>query len=500
MTLRLKDHAAPEEFFRTGNAVTGGRAAHLSLAVKWTLAIALLLMLGMGVLGAYLISQQEAAFERQASRLGQLLTEQLGRSAAEPLLADDTFAMELLVRRQLDDRLVVGAAVLDADGGWRARAGLLPDSTSGLPLSGEAAVVRRLSAPGLGSVTATVHVRPTRFKDVVAGYVLLSLNRAPLESDRRALIQAMVTTTLALIVLLGLLAFPLARWMSNPIRRMAQAEELLLLPTPPETDEGRLDELGRLARRLRRLSADAAGKRHVEAALHRYLSPGVARSVLAQPEGQKLGGHSLHGSVLFCDIVDFTRMSRGLAPEDVGALVNDYFGAFATAGSLCGGSVDKFIGDCVMILFGVPEPDPHHAMNAIVCGMAIVRLAQAINVQRQALGQPTAHFRVAVNSGQMLAGNLGSRERMEFTVVGSSVNLAARLCERTPQDCLAVTAQTMAEPRVGEQVRAEAMEPLSLKGYDELVTPYVVRAAVPACEAQIRECLRAVTDASREPA
>jgi adenylate cyclase len=475
-------------------------ARTLSLAMKWTLAIVLLLVLGMGLLGAYLIAEQEVAFERQTSRLGDLLTDQLGRSVAEPLLADDRFSLELLVRRQLDDRLVVGAAVLDADGLWQARAGLLPEAGLELATGGAAATVRRLTAVGEAPVTATVHVRPVRFQDVVPGYVVLSLNRAPLEHDRNTLIQAMVTATLALIVLIGLLAFPLARWMSDPIRRLAQADETLVLPAAPELDERRLDELGHLARRLRRLTADAAGKRHVEEALHRYLSPGIARSVLSNPEGQHLGGRSLHGSVLFCDIVDFTRMSRDLTPDEVGALVNDYFGAFATAGAFCGGAVDKFIGDCVMILFGVPESDPQHGVHAIVCGMAIVRLAQAINVRRQALGLPTAQFRLAINSGQMLAGNLGSRERMEFTVVGSSVNLASRLCERSPTGSLTVTAQTLAEPGVGEQVRTEALDPLQLKGYDEPVTPYLVRAAVPACEAQVRACLRAVTDSMGEPA
>ncbi|MFM1891407.1 MAG: hypothetical protein RLZ44_484, partial [Pseudomonadota bacterium] len=317
----------------TGGAAGSGALASrttLSLAVKWTLAIALLLILGMGLLGAYLIAEQEVAFERQTARLGELLTEQLGRSVAEPLLADDRFNLELLVRRQLDDRLVVGAAVLDAEGVWQARAGMVPESVSGLPLVGEGTTVRRLKAVGQGLVTATVHVRPVRFQDVVPGYVVLSLNREPLERDRNTLIQAMATTTLALIVLIVLLAFPLARWMSDPIRRLAQADEAVVLPAIPELDEQRLDELGHLARRLRRLTADAAGKRHVEEALHRYLSPGIARSVLSHPEGQNLGGRALHGSVLFCDIVDFTRMSRDLAPDEVGALVNDYFGAFAT--------------------------------------------------------------------------------------------------------------------------------------------------------------------------
>jgi adenylate cyclase len=97
-----------------------------SLAAKWTLAIALLLVLGMGLLGAYLIGQQERTFDEHSRRLGELLADQLARSASEPLLAEDGYQLELLVRRQLDEGLVVGAAVLDSTGQVRAEAGTVP--------------------------------------------------------------------------------------------------------------------------------------------------------------------------------------------------------------------------------------------------------------------------------------------------------------------------------------------------------------------------------------
>lgn len=495
-----------------GQATGASNRSVLSLAVKWSLAIALLLVFGMGALGWYLINQQERAFDRQIARLGDLLAEQLARSAAEPLLADDVFALELLVRRQLDDQLVVGAAVLDRDGQRRVEAGRLPafaaEAVSALPGTVAGFVVPPSGPGAAGSVepgaeplNASLHTRPVRFQGLVAGHVVLGLNRAPLDQDRRHLIGAMVWTTLGLILLIVGLAFPLARWMSAPIRRLARGEQELVAPQSPVflLEDHRRDELGEIARRIQRLSSDAAGKQQVESMLHRYLSPGVVRSVLSQPNGMDLGGRALSGSVLFCDIVDFTRLSRGLTPTQVGALVNDYFGAFARAGAWCGGTVDKFIGDCVMILFGVPEPEKRHALSAVVCASAIVRLAEAINLRRRALGQPTVRFRVAVNSGEMLAGNLGSLERMEFTVVGSSVNLASRLCERTPEGGLAITPDTLAEPGVRECARVEVMPELQLKGYDRPVAPYLIHGLNEAGEARVRACLEAVTEQTPEP-
>ena len=467
------------------------------LAIKWTLAISALMISGMGVLGWYLIAQQAPAFESYAARLGQEFPEQLSRSAGEPLLAEDAFMLETLVHRQIDDELVVGVAIYDLARIPRAAAGLIPNAAQFAELlrqvnSGQP-VNRRLhleSEDG-SQIAAMPYLSPIQFNGVLIGHVLLNLNRLPLERDRRALVKVLVLGTAALIVIVSLLTFPLARWMSRPIRQLALTGGLPsgAWPITASTKQGG-DELAQLARQIGLLSRDAAGKRLVEEALYRYLSPEIARSVLAQPGGAHLGGRSIRGSVLFCDIVGFTRLSSRLSPEQVGALVNDYFGSFASAGSFCKGTVNKFIGDCVMILFGVPEPDTQHALNAIVCGQAIIRLAAEVNDRRRRAGQPTGEFRVAVNSGLMLAGNLGSSERMEFTVVGNSVNLASRLCEQAPVNRLVLTPDTLAEPGVIEQVTATLLPELDLKGYDRPMSPYLVSGASEYLVRRIETCVK----------
>ncbi len=482
------------------------RVLHLPLAVKWTLAISTLMISGMGVLGWYLIAQQLPAFESYAARLGQEFTEQLARSAGEPLLAEDDFMLETLVHRQIDDELVVGVAIYDLAQMPRAVAGLNPNPVQLAQLLSQdnagQPVQRTLHLQGEDGmpVTAMPYLSPIRFNDVVIGHVLLNLNRLPLERDRRALVQVLVLGTAALIVIVSLLAFPLARWMSRPIRQLALTGGLPSgsWPISARARHGG-DELEHLARQIGLLSRDAEGKRLVEDALYRYLSPEIARSVLAQPGGADLGGRSIRGSVLFCDIVGFTQLSSRLPPEQVGALVNDYFGSFARAGSFCKGTVNKFIGDCVMILFGVPEPDSQHALNAVICGRSIIRLAGDINTQRRNAGLPTVEFRIAVNSGLMLAGNLGSSERMEFTVVGNSVNLAARLCEQAPVNQLVLTPDTMAEPGVIEQVSPDLLPQLELKGYERPMRPYLVSTVSKDLEQRIRTCVEAAATTVPNP-
>ena len=90
--------------------------------------------------------------------------------------------------------------------------------------------------------------------------------------------------------------------------------------------------------------------------------------------------------------------------------------------------VDKFIGDSVMIVFGAPESDKQHALHAIACGVMIQEIVQHINQRRQRKALQPLHFRIGINSGDMMAGNIGIPVRMQYTVVGDTVNLGARLC------------------------------------------------------------------------
>jgi adenylate cyclase len=173
--------------------------------------------------------------------------------------------------------------------------------------------------------------------------------------------------------------------------------------------------------------------------------------------------------VLFCDIVGFTELSEQRAPVEVAALLNDYFGYFAVAAESCGGTVDKFIGDCIMIVFGVPDEHQHHALHAMTCGMLIQRLTGRINQLRAARGLPTVMFRVGISSGGMLAGNLGSADRMQFTVVGDTVNVAARLCSMASPGGVLMSESMLSYGFPGSSERYRSLGAVSVRGRREQV-------------------------------
>jgi len=149
--------------------------------------------------------------------------------------------------------------------------------------------------------------------------------------------------------------------------------------------------------------------------------------VLSNMNQVKLGGQHVEASVLFADIVGFTQLSETLHPEQVNALLNEYFSIIAQAAHCYGGHIDKYMGDCAMLVFGVPEHDAKHSFHAAACAITIQELIKIVNRQRAEQGLAQVSFRVGINSGMMLAGNMGAAERMDYTVVGDAVNIASRL-------------------------------------------------------------------------
>ena len=135
-----------------------------------------------------------------------------------------------------------------------------------------------------------------------------------------------------------------------------------------------------------------------------------------------------------------------MKPEKTNQLLNDYFSYISQAASIYGGHVDKFMGDCVMLVFGVPKQDEHHSYQAVSCALLIQKIISTLNQQRKARNQVPVDFHIAANSGVMLAGNMGSEQRMEYTVIGDAVNLAARIASCAQNNEVIIPDTMLARP------------------------------------------------------
>ena len=168
-------------------------------------------------------------------------------------------------------------------------------------------------------------------------------------------------------------------------------------------------------------------KRHVRRLFGRYVSNDVIDQLMADPALVRLGGQKRHMTVLFSDIRGFTAASEKATPEAVVSQLNEYFGAMVEVLFRHRGTLDKFVGDMVMGLFGAPLPDDRHADHAVTAALDMTGTLDRLNETWRRDGRPELNIGIGINSGEMIAGNIGSEAIMSYTVIGDAVNLGSRL-------------------------------------------------------------------------
>jgi adenylate cyclase len=211
----------------------------------------------------------------------------------------------------------------------------------------------------------------------------------------------------------------------------------------------------------------------VRSNFERYFAPNIAADIARQDGAIRLGGERRPITVLFSDIRGFTAIAESMGPDAVAQLLSEYFSEMVEVIFEHGGTLDKFIGDAVMALWGAPiahSDDPDRALEAAV---AMQRTIEDLNQGWVAAGRPEIGVGMGISHGEVFAGNIGSHRRLEYTVLGDAVNVAARLCaEAGPGEILVSEAllRTVRQP-----VDYEYLPELGLKGKSQVVQVYRIK-------------------------
>ncbi len=168
-------------------------------------------------------------------------------------------------------------------------------------------------------------------------------------------------------------------------------------------------------------------KAAIKSIFSRYVDPSVVNQLVSNPDLVRLGGEKKIVSVLFSDIANFTGVSEKLAPEDLVAHLNEYLTAMTGIIFKYSGTLDKYIGDAIIAFWGAPIEIKDHAYCACQAAMEMTRKLDELHTKWAAEGKPILNFRIGINSGEMVVGNVGGNERFDYTVIGDNVNLASRL-------------------------------------------------------------------------
>jgi adenylate cyclase len=430
-----------------------------SLQVKFSALVVAILVIACVALAWVATQHERRALEAAVERHGRALAENLAKDAKEPLLASDALRLGALTQYAGEERGLVAARVLGADGAISAS----------LDASERGQVHARLTGAEAGAPAAVERRGSRLLVAVPMSYSGVPIGEAQIELDLDVLVEPVVAETqrqlsaLAVVVTLLGVACGVAfvALLVGPLRRLrAGVERLskgdLAVRVPPTSG----DEVGELTRAFNEMGESLQQKERISSAFGRYVSDYVLNQLLESPADGTLGGTEREVTILFADIRRFTRLSEGMKASDVVALLNEVFQLASDRILACGGTIDKFIGDSVMAYFGAPVPDPDHPLQAV---RAAVEIEEALAARSLRVGSDgiRVEIGIGIHTGVVVVGTIGSDRRSDFTAVGDAVNVAHRLEKLARPSQILVSEAVQRRVRGSVRMRFEGERQLS---------------------------------------
>jgi adenylate cyclase len=443
----------------------------LSLKLKLSLLIIGLLIPTVTLVSSLLLRQTEQSVTREMTKRGLTTARDLANGARSSILASDELALTLLVTDTLKNPDVAYVIVADHEGKVLAHRDL---SQIGKPLQRVPGLTAVGGDPVVQGYVHPSHGRvidfgvPLSFSQIRLGTLYLGLTQRTLDLALAAGRSQTIVITAGLVVVGIGAALGLATVLARPIRRLVDGTRTIehgnlqvTLPVPSR------DEIGFLTESFNQMTRSLREKQMITRAFGRYVAKQVVNEILKDPERLVLREERRDVTVLFCGIQGFAPLAETLPPEEIVALLNDFYGLMIDATFKHDGTLNEFFGDGIMAFFGAPIRDEAHTLHAVRTALAMRVGVAELSERRVRQGQVPITVGIGVNAGEVVAGTVGTEDRMKYAVVGDAVNLAARLETRAAAGQILVTRGTW--ERVRAAVEARALGPLRVKGKQQEV-------------------------------
>jgi class 3 adenylate cyclase len=280
-----------------------------------------------------------------------------------------------------------------------------------------------------------------------------------------------VSLLIAFLILLKITA-----GVTRPISKLALAAnsvregkfELVELPDV----ENRSDEIATLTQSFGEMIEGLQEREKIRAVLDKVVSKDIADEILKS--SIQLGGEDRIVTMLFSDIRDFTKLTENFPPQKTIKMLNSFMTKMSRVIEGEGGIIDKYVGDEIMALYGAPTSHPDHAIRALSSAKLMIETLKKWNQERSIQNEPLIYVGIGIHTGLVVAGNMGAQDRLNYTVVGANVNLAARLCQVAKPMQIIISEGTLNQTNVKESFYVQPLEPIALKGFSELINIYEV--------------------------
>ena len=452
-----------------------------SLRFKFALALALFCSLLMITVMLLLEQRLRETLVSESIDKGLGIARGLAFNAEDPLLTGDDLYLFSAVNNAVKAPGVVYALILDHDRNVRAdtvmeRIGRPYLAVAGgvvLKQSDSFNVSRYRNDAGENVLDLQVPIFTLADPPLKIGEIHIGLSEEVVQHSIQSMRLHLLGLSVMALFIGGIGAAILAGMMVNPLTALVRGVRAIGEGNLEQHIElKRNDELGVLTDAFNAMAANLRDKEFIKSTFERYVSKQLAEQILEKKDELRLGGEVREVTVLFSDIRRFTSLAEQLPPEQVVEILNDYFTRMIDIVNKHEGMVDKLMGDSVMALFGAPICLGDDPLRAIRCALEMQQAGDIFNREQEARDLPPLPMGIGINTGPVVAGNIGSSTKMEYTVIGDEVNIAARMQGIAKPGEVLISDNTYRH--VADAVRVTPLEPITFKGKNTVVAVYRV--------------------------
>lgn len=448
-------------------------APRIPIWLQFSAVIIAITMLTTFVLNFFILSRQKDQLYDQSKKIGMVSLNYFATNARIPLLEDDILQLNTLIKNTTAVEGLVFAIIVDQDQRIKAHTDhnqigkIYQKSTPLSPETREGEMTYFTARlPNGRQVLNLAH--PVRFQEKLLGEVYVGVSIDFINEVIRKNKKSVISLTISIILVGILIAVLMGLRFSRPIQKLVYAtQEIGKGRYDYKVRLARNDELGNLATAFNQMGKDLQRKSRMQESFGKYVGAEVLDMIIANPESDWLKGHRNRATTLIADIRGFTAFSNAHEPEEVVEALNEFFEIATRIIIRYGGYIDKFIGDAVLAVFGVPVYRRNHLHRALEAALDLQAELKKAGGNGNALLDAVG---ISIDTGEVVAGNIGTQEKLEYTVIGDSVNTASRLNGLAGPGEVVIS-QTVFE-EIGARLDTDPLGPHYFKGVSAEVISY----------------------------
>lgn len=438
----------------------------------------LLVIIITSFIGFLVLDVQKKQFERQLIDFGSSLIHILAKNAPDKILAEEDLTLFKLVKDITANEQIVMASITNAQNIIIAHSDL--DRVNKISTRPGTMTQKMSLANGVSIGSFTDNDKPFFYLEAPLTYQDIHIGNAQLMISQKVIADSIdqskqhILVSFVIIIIVALLvSLVFSIYFARPIRSLEKSVAKFGAGNfTHRTKVSRNDELGDLAVAFNRMARDLELKEKMKNSFGTYVAPEIVDMIMSTPNDTRVKAASKEATVMFSDIRGFTALSENMPPEKIVEMLNEHFSRITKIIIEHGGHIDKFIGDSAMAVFGITKKTDNHAVEAVNAAIKIMALMKnSSNGQDESTALRVG---IGINTGPMVAGSLGSNQKMEYTVIGDNVNIASRLTSMAGPGEILISGRTYDRLKAIEKLVAWEKGQISIKGKKNKIIAFTI--------------------------